>query len=191
MDEVVFIGYHGTVNKDVDSVLDDIINRGFEISIKDIEWLGKGIYFFDNESDAHWWNNNSEKKKFLQKGIIKAEIFSKKMNFLNLDNEEDRNKLKEEFPKYLSTLSEYGPTFDKENIQKLQCILLDMYKEEFDIQLLKKTFSSDDKSPLKLDGEKLLFSILSKSQVQYCAANNNNIRNKEVCYSSNFKEGLK
>ncbi len=191
MDEIVFIGYHGTVNKDVDSVLDDIINRGFEISIKDIEWLGKGIYFFDNESDAHWWNNNSKKKRFLQKGIIKAEIFSKKINFLNLDNEEDRNKLKEEFPKYLSALSEYGPEFDKENIQKLQCILLDMYKEKFDIQLLKKTFSSDDKSPLKLDGKKLLFSILSKSQVQYCATDNKNIRNKEVCYSSNFKEGLK
>lgn len=171
--EKVFTGYHGTVGENIDSILQDILKNGFKISSKNNEWLGKGIYFFDNINNAHWWNNSHKKKK-LNKGIIKAEIFSEIKHFLDLDDEEDRKKFESKIPKYKDILKSQGIEIKEEDASRiLACLLLNLYSKEHGIKLLKKTFSLNNKNYLE---------ILSKTQTQYCVIDNSNIRKKEICF---------
>ncbi|MHB9307305.1 hypothetical protein KST83_03910 [Fusobacterium nucleatum] len=182
--EKVFTGYHGTVGEDVRIILNDILKNGFRISSKNNEWLGRGIYFFDNINNAHWWNNSNRKKE-LNKGIIKAEIFSKIEYFLDLDDEEDRKKFKAKIPEYKKMIRDEGVELGEEDANRiLACLLLNLYSKEHGIKLLRKTFS--------LNNENLL-EVLSKTQTQYCVTDNSNIRKKEICYCSipNIATGIK
>lgn len=47
-----FIGYHGTDNLSANSI---VSTQTFHPSIKEDEWLSKGVYFYWDMDDAHWW----------------------------------------------------------------------------------------------------------------------------------------
>ncbi len=68
MNEKTLIGYHGTLKKKVK----DILQNGFEPSISkenELEWLGDGIYFWEDDYYAVQWNIIDIERKHLTKNI--------------------------------------------------------------------------------------------------------------------------
>ncbi len=88
------IGYHGTTKENAKKIIKD--NR-FLKSNSEEEWIGPGIYFYDNIENAYEYNMrnynyfNMDYKKFISEtNILKANIECDEENILNLNNFEDK-----------------------------------------------------------------------------------------------------
>ncbi len=170
------IGYHGTFGVDVESIMNNILNNGFTVSEKENEWLGKGIYFFDNDAQAKWWGSVCCKKdKTLKYGIIKVDISYE--SILDLDNLDDRKKYEEACYEYSKEIRKKKPLF--KNVKQaellMQCLFLSLYKERNNIDVIKKTFNLE-----KIEKQK--YDVLTKTHVQYCVSKEKNISNKCIHY---------
>lgn len=76
-------GYHGTSN----TAADNIMKTGqFAKSMGDRQWLGDGIYFYDNLEDAYNWHNIQTGEA--AEAIIHAVIKIKDNEYLYLNSEE-------------------------------------------------------------------------------------------------------
>ncbi len=68
MNEKTLIGYHGTLKNKVQ----DILQNGFKPSISEeneLEWLGDGIYFWEDDYYAVQWNIIDIERRHLTKNI--------------------------------------------------------------------------------------------------------------------------
>ena len=71
MESVRLLADHGTINCFADSVLS---TKNYLISEREDHWLGKGIYFFENDKEeAFWWASNT-KRKNRNKGFSDEEL---------------------------------------------------------------------------------------------------------------------
>ena len=68
------VGYHGTSLENAQLILKE---QHFKDSIKDNEWLGKGVYFFQYLHHAQWWISHSrfagKKQSILQAVLLYAD----------------------------------------------------------------------------------------------------------------------
>ena len=162
------IGYHGTSSNNIDVIL----KEGFIISNKKNEWLGRGIYFFDNDWQAKWWCNQKKYSKF---GIIEVEIIYERI--LDLDRLKDREIYQKSCFEYKKELEKKKIYFENEEEAKLkiQCLFLTMYKEKNNIDVIKKTFNLE-----KI--RKLPYDVLTKTHTQYCVSSEKNINNRCIHY---------
>lgn len=74
--------YHGTSLENANKICKSSNDIDFKISCKDNEWLGSGVYFFDNKQDAMDWS--VKVRKFEEIGIISAMITADENKVLNL-----------------------------------------------------------------------------------------------------------
>ncbi|MHB9306199.1 hypothetical protein ACW0UU_01860 [Fusobacterium polymorphum] len=172
--EKMFTGYHGTVGDNIEEILESILNIGFNISNREDQWLGKGIYFFDNDSQAKWWCRNQQMKS-LKYGIIEVLFSCDSSKILDLDNQEGRDKYIEATKKYIKVIEEKKLKFhsEEEAFLKTQCLILSMYKRDNNIDMIKKTFYLEKKLKLRFD-------VSSKTHTQYCLTCEDNIKNKKI-----------
>lgn len=90
-------GYHGTLEDRAES----IVANGFNQSNKVIEWLGFGVYFFDNFENAKLWAIQ-ERKRFDAESrpvVLVVEIQTEIDSFLDLDEQQTLRSFKEELKK--------------------------------------------------------------------------------------------
>lgn len=64
--------YHGTSLENAKKICKFSNDIDFKVSCKDNEWLGNGVYFFDNKKDAIDWSKKVRKHKEI--GIVSAVI---------------------------------------------------------------------------------------------------------------------
>lgn len=129
------IGYHTTLS----CHKDDIIKNGFYTSNKNDDWLGEGVYFWDNETNANWWKKDTG---IFKKCIFICDLRCPIANYINLDLE------MEKFESYLKEYlrSSYGkrlakPKFKNSNeCKKFYC---DLYCSKNDICILSFSFVHD------------------------------------------------
>ncbi|PIH01932.1 hypothetical protein LDJ93_08545 [Fusobacterium nucleatum] len=174
--EKIFTGYHGTVDDNIEEILESILNRGFYISNGKNQWLGKGIYLFDNVSQARWWCE-TQKEKSLKYGIIEVTFSCDSSKILDLDNQGDREKYIKAIKKYKNMIEEKKLKFnsDEEALLKIQCLILSMYKKDNNIDMMKKTFYLEKELKLKFD-------VMSKTHTQYCLTSEESIKEKQIRY---------
>ncbi|MCD5406232.1 MAG: hypothetical protein LRZ99_00885 [Desulfotomaculum sp.] len=70
----VLLGFHGTTVANAEKILQE---GRFKISADEDEWLGEGVYFFENDiKQAYYWcvKERNYKSWAILKGDIKAEI---------------------------------------------------------------------------------------------------------------------
>jgi hypothetical protein len=89
--------YHGTLDSNANAIYKD----GFIYSKEENEWLGHGVYFFSQYSNAKQWAITEKKKsKHRNKSeisvVICAILKASKDNFLDLDRCDDMSKLERE-----------------------------------------------------------------------------------------------
>ena len=135
--------YHGTIRPFAECIL----NYGeFKPSTKRIEWLGNGIYFFENLEDAVWWAN-TQKKRHGKEGIVLSSILCcNNDQFMDLDKAVNLKKIINYAKRFTEGLEKQGkmiPRFSSENIDALRCFWCNVYKREHpNIKLLAYTFET-------------------------------------------------
>ena len=131
------IGYHTTLKENKESIQ---IN-GFKPSKDDDDWLGEGVYFWDDFKAAQWWMHN---KKTTQKCIFICCLNCSLSNYLNLDNRLEMNKFEMFSKRYIQEMAQSKgkkPSF-KNNSQRRK-FFCDIYCSKNNISILSFTFEHD------------------------------------------------
>lgn len=129
------IGYHTTLS----CYKDSIIENGFWVSNESDDWLGEGVYFWDNENNARWWKKNSG---IFKKCIFTCDLKCPLSNYLNLDLEMKK------FESYLNEYmnSSYGKRLAKpkfKNVNECKKFYCDLYCSRNNICILSFSFEHD------------------------------------------------
>lgn len=62
-----YVGYHGTTKESSKKIMK---SKNFLKSRGEDEWLGPGVYFFEDEEDSHWWCK--VRKKLISYSLIRV-----------------------------------------------------------------------------------------------------------------------
>ena len=135
--EYTEIGYHATLNV----YKDDIIEKGFKLSHDEDDWLGEGVYFWDDIRNAQWWKKDN--------GIIPRCIFVCKLKcdrskYLDLDCKKEMEKFSLFSKQYLKEMAKATgkkPAFKGNNQRKK--FFCDIYCSKQNISILSFTFEHD------------------------------------------------
>lgn len=156
-------GYHGT------SIYNGklIIRYGFDLNKcvkRDDDWLGKGIYFFADKKYANWWANIKRKGM-----VLSSDIICDDNEFLDLDDVTDNIN-------FLKQCLEYKNLLHCKFKNEHQCVnvLIDLYKEDYNISVVTRTFPVDGGRFVKLNGINnniIRLTGLSLQQKQICVSN--------------------
>lgn len=191
------IGYHGTKERFVDS----IINDSFKIATPqrgDNHWLGHGIYFYSDYELAEWWARTKvtrQNKKYgnndvpiVIRGVVEAE------NVWDLDNPYRLEKFKEcqiELEKQF-VCDGVRLNFSNGNTpEKIRCFWMDAVKEEYNIDVIIYTFTKEN--PSYVDSRYHVHTAedyslgnmgLAYHEKQICVTNNQFIVDKSVVYGN-------
>lgn len=144
--------FHGSIEQSIDSI---IKRKSFHVARRKDHWLGNGVYFFiDDISKAFWWATNARNKENKERqrkklpptseeeAIIFFEIEIERKKLIDLDTEDDRDKLSK-FIKELEGLQVQITVKGSEEHEAL-CALIDMYVAySGNIDAVKYTFKSD------------------------------------------------
>lgn len=131
------VGYHSTYIIYKDSIL----KNGFNKSNKNDDWLGEGVYFWDNENNALWWKQNANT---IARCIFVCDLKCPLSNYLDLDNKQQMRKFDSYLKNYLKQSyksNSVKPIFKNANeCRKFYC---DIYCSHNDICILSFTFEHD------------------------------------------------
>lgn len=131
------IGYHTTYSIYKENILSD----GFNFSNKKYEWLGEGVYFWDNEENAIWWKKDSD---MFNKCIFVCRLKCEKTKYLDLDNKMQMKKFDNFLKEYLISFKRsngYKPKFkNNDECRKYFC---DVYCSNNNVSILSFTFEHD------------------------------------------------
>ena len=98
--ENIVLGYHGTSSNAADRILED----GFQISRNSYDWLGDGVYFFQDAPDRAWeWARQHHGD---DAAVIRAEI--QITNCMDLLNPRWTRLLSDSYNSYLKKLKDSG-----------------------------------------------------------------------------------
>lgn len=109
---MLLTGYHGTSQYSASKIIDE---KRFDLSSADTDWLGPGIYFYPDVSDAYNWRDSE--------AIIHCIVKVDDRNYLDLDSVEGKKLYKEMEDHICTTL---GVTTAQKNAEKNQCALMKM-----------------------------------------------------------------
>ncbi len=132
-DEYKEVGYHKTLYRYVDSIK----KNGFKPSNAEDDWLGYGVYFWDNIENAKWWKvgNNSSVKKC----IIECELKCDMEQYVNLNDEMDKlESFCKEYMKEIKINKSPKPNFKNNNQRKKY--FCDLYCKKNNVSILSFEF---------------------------------------------------
>ncbi len=187
-------GYHGTCSKFKDS----IENKGLdpnEVKCRDDHWLGHGVYYFEEFSQAKWWAYNisrQEDNKGSYSLIYKSMIEADYDEVLNLDNNIDVDKFMSYIIVHLSEIEKDDknrlPIFTEDT---LRAVYFDYYRIQNNISVIIHTFTKNAvkycsiRKPKELEKQKKLVKRLNipYKEKQICVSKKDCIKNTEIVYN--------
>jgi len=165
---IEILGYHGTTQKAANSIIE---TSSFNKSLKNNEWLGHGVYFFEKYQKAEWWAKQQREKG--EPAVITSKIEVSEEDFLDLDLPEEEDELVE-FVRYIEN-SGSTITFPS-NKTKKRCAVINMYMRIRKYKVIMKSFNSTNPK-----GKDILDSMgLSRIEKQICVHNTNCIVSNEL-----------
>ena len=111
---MILTGYHGTSTTNGHSI---IASKTFKYSNGPKEWLGKGIYFYENITDAQQWVKDGQPSC-----VISAIIKSSKKYILDLDTDTGKSK----FFEAIELFVKYNPNTPINKAQENQCAVCNL-----------------------------------------------------------------
>ncbi|MCI8603396.1 MAG: hypothetical protein HFE79_04535 [Ruminiclostridium sp.] len=117
--KMLLTGYHGTTLDNANRILKE---EKFNISNKDTEWLGEGIYYYVNISDAYEWKNAD--------AILHSVIKIDDSEYLDIDSS-NGTIVFNEMLECISSLQEKTIKMDANNVQKNQYAVMKMLWESY------------------------------------------------------------
>lgn len=132
-EQIQIKGYHKSKLDRANRILS---SRSFPISTGSNQWLGDGIYFWDNIDNALWWNMND----YRDGAILTADLACDTDQFIDLDDPTQMCKI-EEYADWIMEQTKGTDTSisfsDKIEARAFFCTL---FKEAYSIQLMKHSF---------------------------------------------------
>lgn len=122
-------------------------------------WLGTGIYFWEKQRDAEWWQGGYQNET-----ILEAELSCAYDQYVNLDQENEKKEFQEfcrQIKEQMGSLEGYRFDFTRGKFQ-VNSFFFNVFKETYDILLLKYSFPKINNRP------------------QYCATDNRCISNIKI-----------
>ena len=130
------VGYHKTLYIYVNSIK----KNGFKPSNAEDDWLGFGVYFWDNIENAKWWNvgNNS----IIKNCIIECELKCDMDQYVNLNDEMDKlESFCEQYMREIRKNKLPRPNFKNNNQRKK--FFCDLYCKKNNLLILSFRFEHD------------------------------------------------
>lgn len=162
-----YIGYHGTTKELAEKIIND---REFKVSNQDEDWLGPGVYFF--EDDYHQAKNFGKKaRKYSEWAVVKSKI--KADAVFDLIQSED-------FIFFDKTFKLIVSRYEKINKNKIRNkvtnkVVFNMIYEHRPYDLVRGVFTVPKGKNIKISGTKY-----SHSQIQLCVRNLECIKSIEM-----------
>lgn len=134
-DEYNEVGYHTTYKKYKDSIL----KNGFKPSVQKNDWLGEGVYFWDNEDNAQWWSKRSTSASTC---ILVCDLKCQAVEYLDLDTQ---MKVFENFLKryFKSATNDVVAKPNFKNNDERRKFFCDLYCTHNNIRILAYTFNHE------------------------------------------------
>ncbi len=156
--------FHGTLKKRADY----IIKNGFFRSTKNTEWLGHGVYFFEDLNYAQDWAYSEGRKTnpAREPAVLTATIQCQDNEFFDLDVADNMKKM-EAMSKILSAQSKFGHATMK--AKELRCAVCNLYKRLHGVIIFAYSFP-------KVKTNSVGFPVTAP-QRQFCVDDNANISN--------------
>ena len=141
MGQICIIGYHGTGQSCADLILEE---KHFRESASKKEWLGSGVYFFEDKNHAIGWANvRSQKCGEKYAVVIAADIQCQSNEIFDLDIPSNVLRIERCFMQAMEN-GEFGkgaPQF--KTMEELRCFSTDFYKALHpEIKMIAYTFDS-------------------------------------------------
>lgn len=159
-------GYHGTIKKRADNIL----AHGFRLSNKNTEWLGTGVYFFEDFKWAKSWAFQETERAGKPKeeaAVLSAVIRCSDELFFDLDKPENMLKIKNELQNLANIKNSLGYSNTKR--EETRCLICNFWKKKYNTQVMAYTFPRQQHNEMGFP-----FIV---SQKQYCVTNKESIRN--------------
>lgn len=112
--DMYLTGYHGTTLESANNIIEE---GKFNISDSNTEWLGKGIYFYFDITDAYNWRDTE--------AILHSVIKINDNEYLDIDTD-DGATIYNEIIDYISTIQGKEIDTSTKNSQKNQCAVMKM-----------------------------------------------------------------
>ncbi len=174
---IMLVGYHGTNRGNCQSILADQV---FRPSKGVRHWLGEGVYFFEQQTEAIAWVNRFGSES----AILEADIHVENNMYFNIaDNDEDRECFVKIAKRILDEAESHKIQIDQKN--KIDGFVVNfIYNNFFQFHVIKGYFAfsiADFKEYANIYNTPV--SRLVKIQTQYCVRNSRCIVNiKEKKY---------
>lgn len=165
--------YHGTSLENAKKICKSSNDIDFKVSCKDNEWLGNGVYFFDNKKDAIDWSKKVRKHKEI--GIVSAMITADEDKVLNLISNDIHITM---FTNTIKRVKQKSDKFKDENINTNHISLaIKILVAAKGYEVIKAIFTPDIrlKNSMKNMPESMLI-----GRIQICVVNNNCISNCKI-----------
>lgn len=155
------VGYHGTSKESAVSIL----KNDFNLSMQKNEWLGFGVYFFDQ---FEWANSWARKKK--SGVVVSAKLQCMEEEFYDLDDSTKMQLMVTEAEDVLKKQHEKKPNMRQND---LRCFACNFFGEKHNIKIFAYTFPS-------LDYNVVYFPVGEHKERQYCVRHTQSIINKYI-----------
>lgn len=146
VDETIkLVGYHGTLMERAAGIQ----NEGFHDSVKKIEWLGTGVYFFTEFTPAREWAKREKQRKNSDDTpvVLEVDILVPRSCFWDLDIPDTMRFFQQELQKILAVLSTGpggAPKF-KDN-REARCFYCNSFaKMRDDVNIIAYSFPLEDR----------------------------------------------
>ena len=110
--------------------------QSFYVSESDDLWLGNGIYFWENYTDACWWKG----RNYVNPVILSALLRCRQERFLDLDNKDQRESFIQEMSEVLAEVAGRGYTIKAKSIDIIAGGSCNYYKRKYGTMLIRYSF---------------------------------------------------
>lgn len=156
-----WIGYHGTTREAAENIVEKKMK--YRISCSNKEWLGRGIYFYVNISDARQWRNSF--------AVLRSVIWIKQSEYIDYDTEKGR----ELFVRAKQIIEEYAQGKLLLSAEEAQCVISNMiWDSNPQVKLMAATFPNEPRK-----GQKTIFDYRKKRR-EFCVRDNDCIIKTEL-----------
>lgn len=165
--------YHGTSLENAKKICKSSNEINFKISCGENEWLGNGVYFFDNKQDARDWSKKV--RRFEEIGIVSAVITADEDKMLNLISNDNHIKL---FTNTLNTIKQKSEKYKDKNINtNYTALAIKILIEKIKYDVIKAIFKPDKRLKEKIQD---IPNNMLIGRIQICVINTNCISNCNI-----------
>lgn len=167
--------FHGTLKNKKDS----IIQNGYTCSDRSDNYLGTGVYFYDEENLALTWAQKKARYYSNSPVVFEATVDYKRV--LDLTDVKDSQKVETfvaeiEDSRLVIKKGDYRP---RQLLAQLATIYINTYCEKFDVGIVKGCVFVGERVRLYQSG------IITKTEIQYCVRNTALIVGNNLVYEVN------